>query len=571
MSRAGFTLSRLRLIGPGARPAELRFGPGLNVVSGASNTGKSYVVQCLNYMMGAQRPPKPVPEGKGYTTALLELRSATGSVAVLERSLGKGGHFRCYLTDLDQWHDRLPSSKLAWKHNPKSEANVSRLLLALCELEGIMVRINAAGKVRPLSFRDLCRFLLVDETRILSDWSPVHASGQLPKKTEDASVFDFLISGEDARRVVEQADVKLQKARWKAKVELYDRLIADLEAELGGAGEGLVERLATVDARIDRTTSAIAGASRAVETSARARTEAWGELQAVQSRRDSIDQLLARFEGLGLNAAGSQGTLFMQADPGGTARELDPLDGVRSEMTSLAGERAELSSRMRECQRRIDAVEVDREERGEESFETNKAELSRLLEERRVLLVAQATRARIDDLVARRAALGAEPKRRVRAAKAEPSSAEAESRRAFCQQVDEILARWKFPHTGRGEVELGPGIERDLVIAGVARHTQGKGHRAILHAAFSLALMRRAGARHPGFLILDSPLTSYKEKDNYEVDEDIQRAFYMDLGAAPATEQILIFENKDPPPGLASRVSCVHLSGRPGAGRAGFF
>lgn len=463
MRSAGFMISRLRITGPDAKPAELSFAPGLNVVSGASNTGKSYIVQCLNYMMGAQRPPKVVPEAAGYTQMFMELQSAAGEYAVLERHLTKGGNFKCYLSSLDEWDPSQPSSPLGWKHNPRSDATVSRLLLALCDLEGVSVRSNAAGKVRPLSFRDVCRFMLVDETRILSDWSPIHASGQLTKKTEDKCVFDFLVSGGDAGNVVAQAEVKIQRARWRAKIELYDRLIADLKAELAAGGQAPANRLEEVDQRIDQLTS------------------------------------------------------------------------------ELAGDESRLAA--------------------------SKAELADLLEQRRVLQIAGATQRRLDDLVARRAALGPEPKKRLKPTRPEPSAEEKQGRYDFCKQVEQILRGWRYPGAGVTEVN----DEMDLVIGGAPRHTQGKGYRAILHAAFSLALMRQSSARHPGVLVLDSPLTSFKEKDAYEVSEDIQQAFYEDLTAMSPEEQILIFENKDPSPPLQKRINFVHFSGASSIGRSGFF
>jgi hypothetical protein len=43
----GFQLRFLRVSGKGKKPAELEFRPGLNVISGASNTGKSYICNVL--------------------------------------------------------------------------------------------------------------------------------------------------------------------------------------------------------------------------------------------------------------------------------------------------------------------------------------------------------------------------------------------------------------------------------------------------------------------------------------------------------------------------------------------
>ena len=40
----------------------VRFNRGLNVVVGASNTGKTYIAQCVDFMLGGSRSPKEIPE-----------------------------------------------------------------------------------------------------------------------------------------------------------------------------------------------------------------------------------------------------------------------------------------------------------------------------------------------------------------------------------------------------------------------------------------------------------------------------------------------------------------------------
>ena len=44
----GFQLRKLQITGPDVAVAEIDFGPGLNVVSGASDTGKSYLVETVD-------------------------------------------------------------------------------------------------------------------------------------------------------------------------------------------------------------------------------------------------------------------------------------------------------------------------------------------------------------------------------------------------------------------------------------------------------------------------------------------------------------------------------------------
>ena len=56
------TLKKLELFGTGKKDAVLLFHKGLNVITGDSDTGKTYAFQCLNYMLGAEKKPKSIKE-----------------------------------------------------------------------------------------------------------------------------------------------------------------------------------------------------------------------------------------------------------------------------------------------------------------------------------------------------------------------------------------------------------------------------------------------------------------------------------------------------------------------------
>jgi len=54
MSSLGFTISKIAVEGQGKPDAVLAFEPGLNVVAGATDTGKSYVWHAIDFMLGAE-------------------------------------------------------------------------------------------------------------------------------------------------------------------------------------------------------------------------------------------------------------------------------------------------------------------------------------------------------------------------------------------------------------------------------------------------------------------------------------------------------------------------------------
>jgi hypothetical protein len=77
-----------------------------------------------------------------------------------------------------------------------------------------------------------------------------------------------------------------------------------------------------------------------------------------------------------------------------------------------------------------------------------------------------------------------------------------------------VLEAWGFPGSPRVAFDL---KAQDITINGKERAANGKGVRAILHAAFKVTVMiwcDRHGLPHPKFLVLDSPLVTYREPMN---------------------------------------------------------
>jgi hypothetical protein len=85
----------------------------------------------------------------------------------------------------------------------------------------------------------------------------------------------------------------------------------------------------------------------------------------------------------------------------------------------------------------------------------------------------------------------------------------------FTLKVQSLLEAWKYP--GLRRVTFSD-EKVDLVISGKERASEGKGFRAIAYAAFMIGLLdycadSKNELPHPGLVILDSPLVTYKRRD----------------------------------------------------------
>ena len=147
--------------------------------------------------------------------------------------------------------------------------------------------------------------------------------------------------------------------------------------------------------------------------------------------------------------------------------------------------------------------------------------------------------------------------------------------REFSSEISMRLEEWGYPDADSVRYDRN---ELDIVAGDQLRSAHGKGVRAVLHAAFTLSLAQYCFDRelaHPGFIVLDSPLVTYRPPDNSrdadeEPPEDVVRAFYRDI-QENFDGQISGMENTDPLEPLASNAIDVPFTKRTSDGRYGFF
>lgn len=147
----------------------------------------------------------------------------------------------------------------------------------------------------------------------------------------------------------------------------------------------------------------------------------------------------------------------------------------------------------------------------------------------------------------------------------------------LCNEISILLKECNF--IGKeAKVEYN-NTTHDLEIDGKAKASFGKGARAIINSAFLLGIMNYCLKRdlcHPGIVVLDSPLTTYKEKDkkNGENDESVgqgtKEKFYKMLADEEISKQIIIFDNEEPSEEIKGKISYLHFSGEASIGRKGF-
>lgn len=227
----GIHLHHLVFTGPNVETAELEFDDGLNIVFGASNTGKSFASKTILFMLGVLTSLPETEEIAAYDCVWLGITLGDQGDFTLYRAT-RGGNFKLYAG----LHKGPPTGKgevLREKHDYKRTDTVSHRLLEAIGLANKWVVRDGNGKKDSLSIRLLSKYAVVAEDDIMSETSPVYLSGTPSERTFEQNLFKLILTGKDDAAAVTVPKEAERKAAKIAKIELVDELLGQIDAELG--------------------------------------------------------------------------------------------------------------------------------------------------------------------------------------------------------------------------------------------------------------------------------------------------------------------------------------------------
>lgn len=597
-------LCRIVFSGPKDQ-ARLDFAPGVNVICGASDTGKSFLAESIDFMLGGSSL-REIPERTKFGDIELDLAVSNGENWRFRRATS-GGAFR--LTDLNNPEDH-GSVKLKQAHGHDRTDNLSGFLLEKIGLLGKRILKNSTkGTTQSLSFRNLVRLAIVQEGEIQQAGSPFWG-GQYTLKTAELATIKLLLTGVDDSNVVAASTSQLDNSK---QIALIDELLADLATEIADLGEEaseLTAQLSLLENLIEAQRDNLGAAQRKLDSLLTARRDLFEHRQKLEGRLGEIEEHLARFDLLRehyevdiarLMAIRESGSMFAHVEqapcplcgaPPEAQHVVEACDGdvvaivqaASAEILKIARLRAELADTVAELQ--SEASEL-KETRGAKNAEYNRLDseiqetvapqvgdvrvaFSVLVEERASVQKTADLYARVARMEERKLALLREDEEigeRHQISTGIPAAVA----HSFSMKVSTILKTWNFP--GDCHVHFDK-VLSDFVIDGKPRGSRGKGLRAITHAAITIGLLeycQEHGLSHPGFVVLDSPLLAYFKPEGADdlalKGTDLKDRFYNYLVEHHAAEsQVIIIENQHPPSGVEDQLAMTVFTGNPNEG-----
>lgn len=592
--------------GPELADAAVFFEKGANVVQGGSNTGKSYIVQCIKFALGATTPPKPIKESRGYTTVTVKFVHDDGRFFTVVRGLAANSKPNFY-------DEEGRVQTLGVKHNTRNMSSVSNQILNRLGLNGkLLLKGTVSLNNASFTLRDFEKVFLMDETRIVADYSPL-GTGQNDEGPKEKSILKLLLTGKDDAGVKQAKKELASKGALKHRVTAVEEIIKQFYPGNDAAESLELQKLNSfveqVDLRLKLAENELEGAFQSSEDLFTQKATHIAELKVVEGKIAEDKALLSRFDMLGQKYESDRQRLqgIEQAavllddsdavlcptcgnhfDSESCTTDVDDIKkGVSFELDRISKNIHELA----EAQGSLTAA-IELNTSSAESTKTSIAAVEKLITSelqgsvqavsdlKELASCLKHDHSVLNRLVTDKAKLRGELKRLgvLLLEEQNPYTPERfeESAIPLVKEIQDILKRWSFPNYSPVEFDFGA---RDITIGGSARGNFGKGYRAIASSAFALGLMNllKLSGRHPGFVVLDSPLTTYKEGDpepeegDEEVAADVIYAFYQDVADNFKDSQVIIFENKEPDMALIPHMNYQHFTKSKKIGRYGFF
>lgn len=604
-------LTKLILAGENKKDAIINFKGGLNVIAGASDTGKSFAFECIDFALGSSSNPKTVPEMKGYRSVFLEIEDiGQEEIFTLRRNFSEDEKNEIFIYYSNyQEKDAAEVEKLSVTHNAKK--SLSKKLLNCCDCTYKYVMKNTKGDTRAFTFRSFSPLIMINELRITARHSPIYHTDSRGSTfaTPARTAFKTVISGIDYKKEEKKENTEIIKAKLKGKIEQLSQIIDEIRIENNELTKD------TEDINTEKSTEIIELNKFIKEKSEEIKKYEldYKEIQTeIEIKNTELKHLLNnnnKFVLLKKNYLSDLERLEFIYDAFDLTQQLvevecpichSPMKVNEMEKSddyyeALATEKIKIEVQLAELDETIKDLsnEIISKKQRISKLENYKEEITDNLNNNLGPIVAEKVK-KVQELMdaQERINLITRNEKRINKYNTEISkwqekidSTGQEKRKKIedlpeaytnelCKEIKFLLQGCDF--IGKeGKIKYNNATE-DVEVGEKEKASYGKGARAIINSTFLIGIMNYCYKRnlcHPGIVVLDSPLTTYKEKDKKDGDDETitkgtKEKFY-EMLAEQKNGQIIIFDNEEPSSTVKTKINYLHFSGDSTVGRKG--
>lgn len=220
-----FWIQELLVTGRDKTPSKVSFRNGLNIICGPSNTGKTYIVSCIDYVFGSKA--LPFSRATGYDTITLKLCIDNNSIILIRKLEDTGVEVNSNVPNIESGRYSLTGKR-----------TLSSLFLKLLGMDTTPTIISSKDfKTQKLSWRNILHAALITEERVIRKAS-VLMPEQKTAETPTISAFTYLATGKDFQESFSTESLFIIKAKNEAiesyiwgEIELIHKRQAELKQE----------------------------------------------------------------------------------------------------------------------------------------------------------------------------------------------------------------------------------------------------------------------------------------------------------------------------------------------------
>lgn len=289
----GFYIESITAHGSGKNDATVAFGSGRNIIQGYSDTGKTCIAKCIDFIYGSSK--KPFDKSTGYSRVTMRVVTPNGKIT-FERALGKNQvQVSSEISDIESGTYDIGYKKKKKQKNPV----INSVWLKLLGIDGEpMIVKNSDFEKKHLTWRTLLKLVYIDENDVGKSEFIIMPE-QYTDKTLFLSALLYLISGRDFAETDAQTKKEIRVARRKAVEEHVNKQLSGISDRK----KVLSEQLAIfadidVEAEIARIIADIEETDTAITQAVNDSKNLLGQIMTVEEKAAECAVLLSRYKAL---------------------------------------------------------------------------------------------------------------------------------------------------------------------------------------------------------------------------------------------------------------------------------
>lgn len=587
-----FYIEKKIVTGSGKTDSIIELSNGVNIIYGPSNTGKTYIVKCIDYMFGSER--EPIDISTGYQYIKIIVRTQCGTIT-MSRKIGENK------IEVSSNDNNVPSGKYATKASRTNyDKTINSVWLSLIGINDLhLVISNENYKKQILSWRTFSHMFMLTETKIISEYSAI-LSGRDTSNTAVIASLIFLLSDQDFAET-ETKDTKEIKEAKKNAVKAY------INKELFRLSERNQELLAQlkenpnidIAVEIEKIMAEISTNEKRINSSIEENQKILAQLYEKNENLSECNVLLNRYDELttqydadlkrlnfivdgeaNLNASFSTHCPFCDGEVV-VKKNQNYIDAAKSDYKKIKLQAKDLESASKEL--RSEKLSLEQEIG---TLMAKKKSIEELIEKElkpQVFNLKEKLSAYKDAIECQKEIDILKKLSEQKTADMIENDTDEESELKF--KVKEHLD-YSFIN------ELSNGIksflencnydnllsvifdkaDMDIVINGKKKSSNGKGYNAYFNSVVAIVLSRYMESKakySPDFLVLDSPILSLKEKETKKPSETMRNTLFENIVDNQKGIQTIVIENEIPEINYKD-ANIIHFTKEKNNGRYGF-